>query len=58
LNNRKPYSYRILFVVENGLWRIDDIHLFHNGCQMVEPIKTVVAQTLRWYRKIWNCHKR
>jgi hypothetical protein len=57
LNNRKPYSYRILFVVENGLWRIDDIHLFHNGCQMVEPIKTVVAQTLRWYRKIWTCHK-
>jgi hypothetical protein len=58
LDNRKPYSYRILFVVENGLWRIDDIHLFHNGCQMVEPIKTVVAQTLRWYRKIWTCHKR
>ena len=58
LNDHKPYSYRILFMVENGLWRIDDILLLHNGCQIVLSIKAGVTQTLRWYRKIWTCHKR
>ena len=58
INHGKPYSYRVLFVVENGLWRVDDIHLFHYGCQMVVPIKTVVANAERWYRQLSNCGKR
>ena len=58
INHGKPYSYRVLFVVENGLWRVDDIHLFHYGCQMVVPIKTVVANAERWYRQFSNCGKR
>lgn len=58
INHGKPYSYRILFVVENGLWRVDDIHLFHNRCHMVKPIKAVLANLADWYRQSSNCRNR
>ena len=58
LNDGKPSSYRVLFVIENGLWRVDDIHLFHHRCHMVKPIKAVLANLADWYRQSSNCRKR
>ena len=54
----KPFSYTLVFVVEDGLWRVDDIHLFHKGCNTPEHIKTVIANVRRWYHYLWNCGKR
>jgi hypothetical protein len=58
LNDHKPYSYRILFVVENGLWRVDDIHLFHHGCKIPKHIKEMVAKPGLWFRQLSHCGKR
>ena len=58
LNDHKPYFYRILFVVENGLWRIDDIHLFHHGCNIPKHIKEMVAKPGLWFRQLSHCGKR
>ena len=58
INHGKPYSYRILFVVENGLWRVDDIHLFHHGCNIPKHIKEMVAKPGLWFRQLSHCGKR
>ena len=58
LNDGKPYSYRVLFVIENGLWRVDDIHLFHKGCNISKHIKELVAKPGLWSRQLSNCGKR
>ena len=57
INHGKPYSYRVFFVIENGLWRVDDIHLFHTGCNIPKHIKELVAKPGLWYRQLSNCGK-
>ena len=58
LNDGKPYSYRVLFVIENGLWRVDDIHLFNKSCNIPKHIKELVAEPGLWRHQLSNCRKR
>ena len=54
----KPYFYYVLFVVEQGMWRVDDIRLFHNGCHMTKSIYFVLSNPIGWFYQLSNCGKR
>lgn len=53
-----PYFYKIVFVVENKLWRVDNILLFNQGCQLVQSIKDIVQNYDAWSRQLTQCARR
>lgn len=57
-NNGKLISYTIIFKIENDLWRVDDIHLFHHGCQLIKSIRAVISNYELWGKLLTICERR